>query len=139
MSILNGSARIVHAHFSPHPPSPAISNTTAPVTEIVAHYFDHAISDLDKTSFEEGVRKFVGVLEDHAEGFKGFAGGWIAEKVEHKDVEGGATVYQSMLGWQSVEAHMAFRETKKFQDNAYMMRPSYKKAVTMHHVAFKEG
>ncbi|KAL8736773.1 MAG: hypothetical protein Q9166_000139 [cf. Caloplaca sp. 2 TL-2023] len=138
MSIVDGQIEsICHAHFTPHPPSVAVSGTNVPVTEMITHYFSADISESERSSFESGMKEFHQVLKK-AEGFKGFAGGWVVEELEHKEVEGKTKSWQSCIGWQSVEAHMAFRETKDFKDNVHLIRSEFKKASTMHHTKFKE-
>ncbi|KAL9610992.1 MAG: hypothetical protein Q9167_004337 [Letrouitia subvulpina] len=129
-SILDSPVNITHTKFSPHPPSPAANSS---VTEVVALYFPSTISDSEKSSFEESIQKFKKICEDHANGYKGFASGWVVEELEHEEMEGKAKVYQCLLGWESVEAHLAFRETQEFQDNIYLMRPSNRKAAKTHH------
>ncbi|KAL8833107.1 MAG: hypothetical protein Q9170_004489 [Blastenia crenularia] len=137
-AIADGDLNVFHAEFTPHPPTSAVSGTSSPVTEVVGHYFPASLPDSDKSSFESDLNKFVKVLEEKAEGFKGFAGGWIVEEQDHEEVEGKAKLWQSCIGWTSVEAHMAFRKTHAFKDNVYLMRPEMKKATTMHHVRFQE-
>ncbi|KAL9036355.1 MAG: hypothetical protein Q9180_004346 [Flavoplaca navasiana] len=131
MPIVDGEIESMrHAHLSPHPPSAALNGTTAPVTEMINHYFSADISQSEQSSFESSVKQFSQVLEEKAEGFKGFAAGWVVEEVEHEGVEGKAKSWLSCIGWQSVEAHMAFRETKDFKDNVHLIRPDFMKAIT---------
>lgn len=139
LSIVDGEMGVLHVEFNPHPPSAAVSGTSSPVTEVVDHYFVADLSDSEKSDFESNLSKFVKVLEEKADGYKGFAGGWIVEEQEHKDMEGKARVWQSCIGWESVDAHMAFRETQVFRDNVHLMRPESRKAVTMHHVNFQDA
>ncbi|KAL8998362.1 MAG: hypothetical protein Q9169_002575 [Polycauliona sp. 2 TL-2023] len=137
MSIVDGDVQsMCHAHLSPHPPSTAVSGTIAPVTEMITHYFSAGISQSDQSAFESSVKQFSQVLEEKAEGFTGFASGWVVEEVEHEGVDGKAKSWQSCLGWQSVEAHMAFRETEDFKDNVHLIRPDFNKAMTVHHTTF---
>ncbi|KAI4285260.1 MAG: hypothetical protein L6R38_000797 [Xanthoria sp. 2 TBL-2021] len=139
MSIIDDDVQsLLHAHLTPHPPSAAVSGTTCPVTEMITHYFSADISKSEQSSFESGMKEFSQCLEEKAEGFKGFAGGWVVEEVEHEGVEGKAKLWLSCAGWQSVEAHMAFRETKDFKDNVHLIRPDFKKAMTVHHTKFTE-
>ncbi|KAL8766432.1 MAG: hypothetical protein Q9209_006808 [Squamulea sp. 1 TL-2023] len=139
MSIVDGDIQsMVHAHFSPHPPSTAVSGTTAPVTEMITHYFSTSITESEQSSFESDLKKFAQILEEKAKGCTGFAGGWVVEELDHEGVEGKTKSWQSCVGWQSIEAHMAFRDTKDFKNNVYLMRPDFKKATTMHHTKFTE-
>ncbi|KAL8846693.1 MAG: hypothetical protein Q9221_008221 [Calogaya cf. arnoldii] len=138
MSIVDGDIHSLrHAHLSPHPPSAAVSGTTSPVTEMITHYFSADISESNQSSFESNMEEFVKCLEK-AEGFKGFAGGWVVEEAEHEAVEGKARLWQSCVGWQSVEEHMAFRETEDFKENVHLIRPDFTKAMTVHHTKFTE-
>ena len=137
MPIVDGEMESMrHALLSPHPPSAALSGTTTSVTEMINHYFAADISQSEQSSFESSMKQFSQVLEEKAEGFKGLAAGWVVEEVEHEGVEGKAKCWLSCLGWQSVEAHMAFRETKDFKDNVHLIRPDFMKAITAHHTKF---
>ncbi|KAL8637607.1 MAG: hypothetical protein Q9228_005137 [Teloschistes exilis] len=136
LSIVDGGLGVEHANLSPHPPAVALSGTTK-VTEVVEHYFPADISEADRSSFETNLKEFAKVLEKKAEGYTGWAGGWVIEELEHEAVQGKAKVWHSCIGWQSVDAHMAFRETQDFKDNVHLMRPESKKAITMHHVPFQ--
>ncbi|KAL8951333.1 MAG: hypothetical protein Q9222_002698 [Ikaeria aurantiellina] len=132
LSIIDGDMDICHAHFSPHPPSAAVGGLSA-VTELVSHYFAADMSESDQTSFSDDVKKFAKVLESKAEGFKGFAGGWVVEDITYKEVEGKTKMWQSCIGWESIDAHMRFRETQAFKDNVDLLRPESRKASTIHH------
>lgn len=134
-SIVDGDLAVQHASLSPHPPAVALTSITK-VTEVVEHYFPADISESDRSSFETNLKEFTKILENKAEGCTGFAGGWVIEELEHEEVEGKAKVWHSCIGWQSFDAHMAFRETRDFKDNVHLMRPESRKATTMHHVPF---
>ncbi|KAL8871719.1 MAG: hypothetical protein Q9174_002508 [Haloplaca sp. 1 TL-2023] len=136
LSIVDGELKVFHSNLSPHPPSVALSGTSA-VTEVVMHYFAADLPESNQASFESNLQKFVKVLEKKAVGFAGFAGGWVVEEQRHEKVEGNAKMWQTCIGWPSVDAHMAFRETQDFKDNVHLMKPDFTKATTMHHVALK--
>ncbi|KAL8715853.1 MAG: hypothetical protein Q9220_000520 [cf. Caloplaca sp. 1 TL-2023] len=137
LSVVDGDMDIHHAQFFPHPASAAVGGPSA-VTELVSHYFAADMSESDQTSFSDDVAKFAKVLESKAEGFKGFAGGWVIEDLTHKEVEGKTKMWQSCIGWESIDAHMRFRETQAFKDNVDLLRPESTKATTLHHVSFQE-
>ncbi|KAL8939473.1 MAG: hypothetical protein Q9211_002724 [Gyalolechia sp. 1 TL-2023] len=135
LSVVDGKIGVHHVEFNPHPPSAAVSST---VTEVVGHYFAADLSDSERSTFESDVNKFAQVLEESAKGHKGFAGGWIIEEQEHGDMEGKAKVWQTCIGWESHEAHMAYRETQAFKENVYLLKPESTKAMTMYDVKFQE-
>ncbi|KAL8919911.1 MAG: hypothetical protein Q9172_004729 [Xanthocarpia lactea] len=139
LSIVDGDIQsMYHAHLSPHPPSADPSGIEAPVTEMITHHFSTDISESEQSSFESSMKTFAQILEEKAEGFKGFAGGWVVEELEHEGVEGKTKSWQSCLGWQSVESHLSFRNTKDFEENVHLIRPEFKKAITVHHTRFTE-
>lgn len=137
LSIVDGELDVYHANFSVHPPSSALNPNAALATEVVGHYFSADLSDSEKSTWESDLDKFAKVLEENAQGYRGFLGGWVVEEQEHKEVDGKTILWLSLLGWDSVEAHMAFRETDAFKDNVHLMRPDFKKASTLHHVKFQ--
>lgn len=137
LSILDGPMDVSHANLTVHPPSSSLNPDAASVVEVVGHYFSAGLSDSDKSSFESNLDQFANVLEDEATGYKGFLGGWVVEELDHPKVEGKAKLWQSLIGWESVDAHMAFRETEAFKSNVHLMRPDGNKASTMHHVRFE--
>lgn len=76
------------------------------------------------------------ILADNAEGFKAAAAGWVAEEVQHEGSP--ATAFVGTLGWESVELHLAYRNTKEFQESIVPIREGCKGRV-FHHVRFQEG
>ncbi|TEY42761.1 hypothetical protein BOTCAL_0383g00010 [Botryotinia calthae] len=107
----------------------------------VATFFD--VEDV----FFEGVEKFKSAMHKlHAEKkIAGFLGvidsGEVIEKIaknkEAKEEEKGRALVL-MIGWESKEAHMAFRETKQFADSIVYLRKGTSGA-DMFHVAFKNA
>lgn len=121
-----------HANFSPHPPSAALG-PTSPVTEVLTCYFE------GKADGFEG--RFDGLIRgisdsEAAEGFKGAAGGWMVDEVEYKGEKRKAFV--GLVGWESVEAHMAFRETQAFRDNIPLLRQE-SLGMELHHTKFDQS
>ncbi|KAL8763499.1 MAG: hypothetical protein Q9184_000711 [Pyrenodesmia sp. 2 TL-2023] len=137
MSILDGPMDVYHANLTVHPPSSSLNPDAASVVEVVGQYFSTGLSDSDKLSFESNLDQFAKVLEDEARGYRGFLGGWVVEELDHPEVEGKAKLWQSVIGWESVEAHMTFRETEAFKSNVHLMQPDSNKAWTMQHFRFK--
>ncbi|KAI5361325.1 hypothetical protein Slin14017_G080580 [Septoria linicola] len=131
LTIAGGKPTMVHADLEPAGDfSKAIS---APVTEVATFYFGGDAPE----GYLDGVLKFRNVI--NSEGSDGFLG--AAAGVTHEDTvkspkdghEGKAAVLA--IGWESVEKHMAFRETKTFKDNIHYLRNGAKE-VEMHHVQF---
>ncbi|KAF7867420.1 hypothetical protein EAF04_005503 [Stromatinia cepivora] len=105
----------------------------------VAIFFD--VEDI----FIEGTKNFTTALQNlHTENkIAGFLGvidyGEVIEKIakngDAKEEEKGRGLVL-MIGWESWGAHMAFRETKEFQDNVGFLRKGTS-GVEMFHIAFK--
>ena len=136
MSIVDGKISKIHANFSPYPPAAAISR--APVTERLTLYFPADISESETKSFEDNVKKFLKIVEDKAgDGFIAASSGWVLEEVDHESVKGKAKAITGVIGWTSVEAHMAFREQPAFKENIWLLKDGVKGAE-VHHVKFEE-
>ena len=134
MSIVDGSLSLIHANFNPHPPSAAVSPTTSPVTEVFTAYF-HEHSD----SYVGAVDKAFKTLKDKAEGCKATARGWVVEEVEDERVGKGkkGRAFVGCIGWESVEAHMRFRETEGFKKIIPLLREGTL-GLEVHHTKFQE-
>lgn len=111
-----------HAHLKPHPPNEVLSDHVSPATEILNVYFPLDYSESDQQKFEEGLKKVVAVIEKDARTYTASSGGWVVEDVEIPGTSEKARMYQALIGWQSVEAHMSFRETQSFKDNIHHLR-----------------
>jgi heme-degrading monooxygenase HmoA len=123
----------VHLHHIPQPDTKLIGR--APVTE-VATFHDAEPGML------ENVEKVATTLEKNKpEGFHGAIYGKVIEEiVRHKDagkkdVEGGEAVVL-LIGWDSKEAHLKFRETELFKENIWLLREK-NGGSEMFHVPFK--
>ena len=134
MSIVEGPLTMYHANLNPHPPSAAVSSTSSPVTECLTCYF----SSLDP-AYKENYNKFITAVSEKADGPKAAAGGWLVEEVEHEKIGSGkkGKAFVGFLGWESVEAHKKFRETKAFNDNIHLIREG-PVALEVHHTVFVE-
>jgi len=114
--------------------TPFAGPATAPTTELVSLYFELSYPQAD---FDASWAEFARLFNENAKGFHGCAGGWSIEEVEREDIEGGkARVFLAALGWDSVEAHMAFRETPTFKEAIPLLRGGAK-AIEVHHVKFQ--
>lgn len=80
--------------------------------------------------------KFIAVLAEHAVGFKAVTAGWVVEEVQWEG--NAATAFLATLGWDSVEIHLAYRNTKEFQESIVPIREGCK-ARAVHHVTFQEA
>lgn len=130
MTIIDGPLTMHHANFAPHPPSAAVSGTRSPVTEVLTCFFASKDSSVDGNAAQ-----LFKVFAENAEGFKAAAGGWIIEDVEYNGEKRKA--YAAVLGWESVEAHMKFRDTQIFKDNIHLLRDG-PVGMEVHHTKFVE-
>jgi len=124
----------VHLHHFLPTPSPASVLTDAPVIEFATFY-------KVQPDFKSSLEKFTKALGT-PEGLVGFAyGETIEETSKHSDqVEGkedskGKAVVL-LGGWESVQAHMNFRETETFKKYIGLIRGNHGGAE-MFHVPFK--
>ncbi|KAK5126296.1 hypothetical protein LTR85_010532 [Meristemomyces frigidus] len=130
-SLLDGNPiMFCHADFKPNG---SLSKTfSAPVTEMAVFYFEGGPPD----DYLEGVDKLSKLLDEQKpEGFLSSSAGITYEEVEKDGIKGKAAVVT--IGWQSVDQHMAFRNTQLFKDNIHLLRSSSKK-VEMNHIAFMQ-
>lgn len=114
-TIMSGPVEMRHAEFGAPIATPAV----APIVEIILWYFP---KDVDKTNVDTTLVNFIETIADNAEGFVGYTTGWVAEELEHEKIEGKAKAYAIAIGWESVEAHMAYRETQTFKDDIVKVR-----------------
>ncbi|KAL9131655.1 MAG: hypothetical protein Q9217_000466 [Psora testacea] len=135
MSIVDGEVEMRHASLEPHPPSPAVSGTRSPVTEVLTAYVEKK---------DEGVAENFGqlgqVVLSKADGSKAISAGWVIEEVQHDNFGQGkkGNAYVMLIGWESKEKHMAFRETQDFKDNVHLVRGGEVKGMEVHHTSFTE-
>ena len=121
-------------HTTMPPTAPLTGPATAPTTELASLYFELSYRQAD---FDASWAEFARLCNENAKGFHGCTGGWSIEDVEREDIDGGkARVFLAALGWDSVEAHMAFRETPAFKEAIPLLRGKAK-AIEVHHVKFQ--
>lgn len=129
--IMAAAPSIFHIDFQPS--QNVLHNTlSAPITEIATFYFDSQ----PNSDWLANAAKAAEWLRKDAKGFSDIAYGITHEVVEYQGVKGKAAVIA--VGWESKEAHMAFRETETFAENIGLLRGD-SKAVEMHHVALMEA
>ena len=106
---------------------------SAPVTELATFYL---LSE--SHSWDENVKEFLNRTVDGADGLVGGTSGWSLEDVEHDKFPTGekGKAYLLAIGWESLEAHMAFRETDLFK-NSISLLMGEPKSVELHHVAIQ--
>ncbi|EXJ81149.1 hypothetical protein A1O3_07438 [Capronia epimyces CBS 606.96] len=139
-AFLSGPPRFYHVHFDPHPPTVALADGGPFATEFITFYFPADYSEEDQKAVEERVKKLVKVIEGTAKGFKGSAGGWVAEELDLPDGSAKAKAFIGLLGWESVEAHLKFRGTQAFSDNIHLLREAKDlKKLAVFHVSSKEA
>ena len=121
-----------HVEFSPYP-APALSGVNAPLVEILRAYFPSSYSESDKQTFSENMMRF----EQNA-GAEGSSGGWMLEQVPIPGTSENGNVHVTAFGWQSLEAHRAFRETQGFKDNVHLLANAKDmKKTELVHVSFE--
>lgn len=112
-ALLSDPPHLYHVHFK----TPFNKPASAPVTEMVALYF---APDYKPSDFDPDFGKFTAVLEKSAEGYRGSAGGWVVEELEYDGQKGKAFV--AAIGWDSIDAHKAYRETEAFSNSIGALR-----------------
>jgi hypothetical protein len=112
-----------------HVPLDIKEATNAPVTE---HFTFWMTSIPD--GYKEGTKPFWARMEQESV-VQGLTTGWAEETPE---VDGQKThVYMGLIGWTSVEEHMAYRESDAFTQNVSAIRAPTVIKRTMVHVKFQ--
>lgn len=124
LSLLDDGPSLYHAPLTPHPATNALSDTRAGATENLQVYFPASYSQASQDTFAAAAKKLTDAIDGATDsGMTGAAGGWVIEDVPYAKAEGGkAKLFQAVLGWTSVEAHMKFRETETFKENIHLLR-----------------
>ncbi|QDS71290.1 hypothetical protein FKW77_001258 [Venturia effusa] len=125
------SPPILHVEFR----APMATAAVAPITEMFTSYFPN---DVDQSNVETTLVEFVQNLGRNAKGCVAYTAGWIVEQLEHEKIEGKARAYVIAIGWESLEAHMAYRDTQTFKNDIVNVR-AVAKALTMYHVEFSKA
>lgn len=137
--LLTGSMSMYHVGFDPHPPTSALVGSTPQVTEFITAYFPKDYSAEDRKTFHEGMREFGHVVSKTAEGYQASLGGFIEEEIIDPKTSEPCLGYVALIGWESVQAHLNYRETQAFKDNIHYLRGAKDlKNVAVFHVDAKQ-
>lgn len=132
-------AQLFHVHLKPHPHQNILSDSAVGTTEIVTAYFPEDYSDSDRKTTEENIYKLLKALEDNAKTYHGVATGWAVEKIPIPGSDEKGTAFLMFLGWDSVQAHLDFRDHQAFKDNIHYLREAKDiKTMTVVHVSCVE-
>jgi hypothetical protein len=109
-----------HASLSPFPPLAL----KAPVVEVMVAYFPSGISQANKDAASARFHKFQEQALAKCRDVLGVAIGWGVE--DDFPINGGkegekGTALFAAIGWDSVDKHMAFRETNEFKKNVSLL------------------
>lgn len=118
----NNQSQMFHAHLQPHPPSEALNREVSPTTAILAIYFPVDYSHADQQVFEEGWNKLIAAVKRDSGSCTGYSGGWILEELTVPGCQERSKVYAAYIGFQSVEAHVAYGETQSVRENIHYLR-----------------
>ena len=135
-SILDAPPTMIHLDLEPQSPR-FFSPTVSGALEIITIYFDQAhLPTTMQHDFTERVRKFLLVLQEHASpGFKGSAKGFSNEHdLVNPKTQGKGQVFMVVIGWESIDVHMKFRETDQFKSAIKDMQSDAMKGITMQHI-----
>lgn len=109
-SVCSGPHTVYHARFQPHPPVVLVE---APVTEVMTTYYPADYSADDQKKYHNSTTKFLEACRSLDGGCLSCTSGWVDEVQE---IEGEKLkAYVALLGWKSVDHHLAFRETASFK------------------------
>ncbi|KAI9673972.1 MAG: hypothetical protein M1817_002178 [Caeruleum heppii] len=112
---------------------------TAPIIELVTFYFPRSISPSAQKDFSALFQSFVAILRDeNVPGSHGEVSGWVEDGIHYEgQEEEKERAFVAVLGWDSIEAHMRFRDTEAFKRGIKGLREASER-VTMVHVEFEE-
>ena len=98
-------------------------------------YFPSKFSSEERNSWYQNFRKFLEKAIVDAEGLVAEAHGWVVEEITYNSMKSNAFVL--FMGWDSVEKHMAYRETTSFKESIHLVRDGVR-GLEAHHVKFSE-
>ncbi|KIW00372.1 uncharacterized protein PV09_08083 [Verruconis gallopava] len=127
-----GSLVINHADLT----TPISDVTSAPVVEVLLFY---AAPDAGRDDeLVAAVRELVDAGLKNGAAVTNVAAGWVVEPLEWPEkFEGKAKAYRVVIGWESVEKHMEYRETDSFKQTIPAVRACVL-ATDMHHTVFNK-
>jgi hypothetical protein len=109
-------------HITPDPTPPLV--LLSPVVEIMRAYFPPTVSDEARAGATAKWQQFVDKALNTCTDVRGISSGWGLEKdfPMHGDKEGQkAAAFVALIGWDSVDDHMRFRETKEYKDHVGLL------------------
>lgn len=114
-----GAPALHHVHFTP-PPFDAWTKGGA--TEVINVYFPVDYSDSDIATFDANLKEFIKIAGEACPDVKTATAGWAVEEVEIPGTQEKGRLWNGLIAWTSVEAHIAFRETETFKKNIHLLR-----------------
>lgn len=87
------------------------------------------------SAFDDRWSSFRSTLEKHAEGYRSSSAGWIVEELEYEGEK--AKAFAIFVGWDSVDAHMKYRDTQAFKESIQSLREGLK-GVKAYHAVLQE-
>ena len=133
-TLTHGPIDLRHVEFEPWPPTKAVGKSSAPVTEVLTAYVE-----TQDANYATQTKSFLSILEAEAQACTGVSSGWqleqVAKNLFEEDRKGHAHV--SVIGWESKEKHLEFRETSTFKDNIHLLRDG-SKGLEVNHTTFEE-
>ena len=135
--LLAGPPTLFHVKFPSSAPIPHSTPLSAPVTECINAFFDPSYDQAQYTSqFAQFGEKAATIADITA---TGLAGGWSVETLPNDEVLGEGVkghVFNTFIGWPSVEKHVEFRGSDAFGEVIPLLREG-PKGAKMWHVAFE--
>ncbi|KAF2260961.1 hypothetical protein CC78DRAFT_380220 [Lojkania enalia] len=130
--LLSGDVSLYHIAPTHGPLSTPFA---APVTECLSLYLP---ASYPSSTYNDNFTNFKrGGEETGKDIIGGITGGWSIEPHEHDSVGKDAKLFAAFIGWPSVQAHMAYRETEEFPSVAKYLRDG-PKGVKVCHVEFRK-
>ncbi|KAI5456723.1 hypothetical protein BGZ63DRAFT_87966 [Mariannaea sp. PMI_226] len=127
---------IKHVAPQPYPPRQALDNSNSPITEVLYAFFPADIDASGKDAVVARIDEFVERALKTCPDFRGISYGWSLEDdiPVRGDEEKQGVMLAAFIGWQSLEAHMKFRDTQQFKDSIGLLRtmPSLIKMGVFH-------
>lgn len=130
------SASIIHIPFKPHPAQQALSDHVSPTTEIGTVYFSSDIPESEQNKFAEAFKQQCENIVKSSEKATGAsAGGWAIEEVTIPGTSEKGKVYIGLIGWQTMEDHIHWRNTVAHDENIKLFNQfeKYVKLVDIKH------
>ncbi|KAF6797508.1 hypothetical protein CSOJ01_12986 [Colletotrichum sojae] len=105
-------------------PLAACRPAEAPVTQVLMLFFPSDLDDADMDWLTIQFEQFKTKALDQAPDCRGVAYGWSTDSDVPVMGQPGwtGTVLMAFIGWPSVEAHMAFRQTELFRENIGLLK-----------------